>query len=173
VEGYKDWVDRTREAHVIESVNDTLQYYYAVIELPALKDRDLVAQLKIHQDRATRVVTDRSRRGAGQVPVPTAGLSASPTLPTLGPSLRCAAATCGWNTAAWCPTTGPTPWQNLRVERSAPDPRQPAGTGAPKAQKEPARSLYRRAGMSVFFPKNITQKIFKTLASYAVFFAPL
>jgi hypothetical protein len=57
VEGYKDWVDRTREAHVIERVNDTLQYYYAIVDLPALKDRDLVAQFKIHQDRATGVIT--------------------------------------------------------------------------------------------------------------------
>ena len=57
VEGYKDWVDRTGEAHVIEKVNDTMQYYYAIINLPALKDRDLVAEFKIHQDQATRVVT--------------------------------------------------------------------------------------------------------------------
>lgn len=57
VEGYKDWVDRTREAHVIEKVNDTLQYYYAIIDLPALKDRDLVARFSIRQDRATGVVT--------------------------------------------------------------------------------------------------------------------
>jgi hypothetical protein len=57
VEGYQDWVDRTREAHVIEKVNDTLQYYYAIIDLPALKNRDLVAQFKIHQDRATGAIT--------------------------------------------------------------------------------------------------------------------
>jgi hypothetical protein len=57
VEGYKDWVDRNRESRVIERVNDTLQYYYAIIELPALKDRDLVARFTIHQDRATGVVT--------------------------------------------------------------------------------------------------------------------
>jgi hypothetical protein len=68
VEGYKDWVDRTREAHVIESVNDTLQYYYAVIELPALKDRDLVAQLRIRQDRATRVVTTVAVGAPGKYP---------------------------------------------------------------------------------------------------------
>ena len=57
VEGYKDWVDRTREAHVIESVNDTLLYYYAIVDLPALKDRDIVAEFKIHQDKVTKVVT--------------------------------------------------------------------------------------------------------------------
>jgi|GEM_PF-3512555 len=57
VEGYKDWVDRTREAHVIERVNDTLQYYYAIVDLPALKDRDMVAEFKIHQDQATKAVT--------------------------------------------------------------------------------------------------------------------
>ncbi|HEX8531470.1 MAG TPA: hypothetical protein VF646_15670 [Cytophagales bacterium] len=68
VEGYKDWVDRTREAHVIERVNDTLQYYYAVIELPALKDRDLVARLTIHQDRATRVVTAVAAGAPGKYP---------------------------------------------------------------------------------------------------------
>ncbi len=68
VEGYKDWVDRTREAHVIERVNDTLQYYYSIIELPALKDRDLVAQLKIHQDRATRVVTTVTAGAPGKYP---------------------------------------------------------------------------------------------------------
>jgi hypothetical protein len=57
VEGYKDWVDRTREAHVIQSVNDTLQYYYAIVDLPALKDRDMVAEFKIRQDKVTKVVT--------------------------------------------------------------------------------------------------------------------
>jgi hypothetical protein len=57
VEGYKDWVDRNREAHVIQKVNDTLLYYYAIIDLPALKDRDLVARFTIHQDQATGVVT--------------------------------------------------------------------------------------------------------------------
>ena len=68
VEGYKDWVDRTHEAHVIKKVNDTLQYYYAIIDLPALKDRDLVAQLKIHQDRSTGVVTTVAVGAPGKYP---------------------------------------------------------------------------------------------------------
>ncbi len=68
VEGYKDWVDRTREAHVIESVNDTLQYYYAIIDLPALKDRDLVARFTIHQDRATGVITTVAVGSPGKYP---------------------------------------------------------------------------------------------------------
>jgi hypothetical protein len=68
VEGYKDWVDRTHEAHVIKKVNDTLQYYYAIIDLPALKDRDLVAQFKIHQDRTTGVITTTAVGAPGKHP---------------------------------------------------------------------------------------------------------
>jgi ribosome-associated toxin RatA of RatAB toxin-antitoxin module len=60
VEGYPAWVDRTRESRVIEKTDETSLVYRAIIALPVLKDRDLVAGLSISQDKISRVVTARS-----------------------------------------------------------------------------------------------------------------
>ncbi len=69
IEGYTDWVDRTKEAYVTEKVSNTTLYYRSVIDVPLIKDRDLVARFCIRQDKSSKVVKTEAVDVPGKYPV--------------------------------------------------------------------------------------------------------
>ncbi len=69
VEGYPAWVDRTKESYLIGKESEAELYYRSVIEVPLLKNRDLVARLRVRQDKSSKVVTAEALGVAGKYPV--------------------------------------------------------------------------------------------------------
>jgi len=68
VENFKNWMHATREAKVIKRQGPFHYTYYMLSDLPwPARDRDVILNLRIHKDRATRAVYTQSSNVRGMI----------------------------------------------------------------------------------------------------------
>ncbi len=61
VDSYKDWVYKTKEAKILERVNENSVYYYSESEMPwPLSNRDVCVYSTLLQDPVTKTITSTS-----------------------------------------------------------------------------------------------------------------